>query len=71
MRDGDLDCFLMVLVSADGLTLQCRQPVFRCVATDITQPGWHKWETNDAASPNGDGLSVDWQGELLAETRVP
>ena len=28
-------------VSADGLTLQCRQPVFRCLATDITQPGWH------------------------------
>ena len=21
-------------------TLQCRQPVFRCLATDITQPGW-------------------------------
>ena len=27
-------------LNADGLTLQCRQPVFRCPATDITQPGW-------------------------------
>ena len=25
-------------VSANGTTLQCRQPVFRCLATDITQP---------------------------------
>ena len=58
-------------VSADGSTLQCRQPVFRCLATDITQPGWHKWETNYAANPNGAGLSVDWQGALWAETRVP
>ena len=58
-------------VSADGLTLQCRQPVFRCLATDITQPGWHEWETNYAANPNDAGLSVDWQGALWAETRVP
>ena len=58
-------------VSADGSTLQCRQPVFRCLATDITQRGWHKWETNYAASPNDAGLEVDWQGELWAETRVP
>ena len=58
-------------VSADGSTLQCRQPVFRCLATDITQPGWHKWETNYVANPNGAGLSVDWQGALWAETRVP
>ena len=58
-------------VSADGSTLQCRQPVFRCLATDITQPGWHTWETNYAASPNDAGLVVDWQGELWAETRVP
>ena len=58
-------------VIADGSTLQCRQPVFRCLATDITQPGWHKWETNYAANPNDTGLSVDWQGELWAETRVP
>ena len=58
-------------VSADGLTLQCRQPVFRCLATDITQPGWHKWETNYAANANDAGLSVDWQGALSAEARVP
>ena len=58
-------------VSADGLTLQCRQPVFRCLATDITQPGWHTWQTNYAASPNDAGLAVDWQDALWAETRVP
>ena len=58
-------------VNADGLTLQCRQPVFRCLATDITQPGWHKWQTNYTASPNDAGLAVDWQGALWAETRVP
>ena len=58
-------------VSADGLTLQCRQPVFRCLATDITQPGWHSWETNYAASRNDAGPAVDWQGALWAETRVP
>ena len=58
-------------VSANGSTLQCRQPVFRCLATDITQPGWYKWETNYAANPNDAGLSVDWQGALWAETRVP
>ena len=58
-------------VSADGSTLQCRQPVFRCLATDITQPGWHKWEANYAANPNDSGLAVDWQGALWAETRVP
>ena len=58
-------------VSADGSTLQCRQPVFRCLATDITQPGWHKWETNYAANPNEAGLAVDWQGGIWAITRVP
>ena len=58
-------------VSADGSTLQCRQPVFRCVATDITQPGWHKWETNYAANANDAGFRVEWRGELWAETRVP
>ena len=57
-------------VSANGSTLQCRQPVFRCLATDITQPGWHEWEINYAANPNDAGLSVDWQGALWAETRV-
>ena len=58
-------------VNADGSTLQCRQPVFRCLATDITQPGWHKWQTNYDANPNDAGLVVDWQGELWAQTRVP
>ena len=57
-------------VSANGSTLQCRQPVF-LAETDITQPGWHTWETNYAADPNDAGLEVDWQGELWAETRVP
>ena len=58
-------------VSADGLTLQCRQPVFRCAAKDITKPGWQQWQTNYAASPIDAGVSVDWQGALWAETRVP
>ena len=38
-------------VSADGLTLQCRQPVFRCLAADITQPGWRTVKFNYAAKP--------------------
>ena len=58
-------------LNAAGSTLQCRQPVFRCLATDITQPGWHNWETNYVASPNDAGLAVNWQGVLWAETRVP
>ena len=58
-------------VSADGSTLQCRQPVFRCLATDITQPGWHTWQINYAASRDVAGLVVDWEGALSAETRVP
>ena len=58
-------------VSADGLTLQCGQAVFRCLATDITQPGWHNWQTNYAASRDGAGVAVDWHGALWAETRVP
>ena len=58
-------------VSADGSTLQCRQPVFLCHATDITQPGWHTWGNNYKAKPNGAGLAFDWQGTFWAETRVP
>ena len=58
-------------VSANGSTLQCRQPVVRCLATDITQPRWQKWETNYDANPNDAGLVVDWQGELWVHTRVP
>ena len=54
-----------------GSTVQLRQPVFRCCATDITQPGWHTWETNEAADPNNVGLPENWQGALWAETRVP
>ena len=58
-------------VNAAELTLNCRQPVFRCLETDITQPGWHKWQTNYAASSDGAGLAIDWQGALWPETRVP
>ena len=58
-------------LGADGTTLRLRQAVFRCLATDITQPRWHKWQGNVAADANGAGLSVDWQGTLWAETRVP
>ena len=58
-------------VSADGLTLQCRQPVCRCLAAGITQPGWHNWQTNYVASPNDAGLEVNWQGALWAEARPP
>ena len=58
-------------ISADGSTLQCRQAVFRCLATDITQPGWHDWQTNYAASRQNAGHDVDWHGGLCAETQVP
>ena len=58
-------------VSADLSTLQCRQAVFRCLATDITLPKWHKWQINVAADAIESGHSVDWQGALWAETRVP
>ena len=52
-------------------TLMCRQPVFRCLHTDITRAGWHQWQMNYAASTNGEGVQPDWQGALKAETRVP
>ena len=59
-------------LNADGLTLQCRQAVFRCIATDITKPGWYEWQTNLAADANNQaGLEVDWHGLLWAETRLP
>ena len=45
-------------VSANGSTLQCRQPVFHCIATGLTQPGWNAWETNYDANPNDAGLVV-------------
>ena len=58
-------------VNADGKTLQCRQAVFRCRdGAGMTEPGWHCWEINDVASPNDTGVSVDWQTEVWAETRV-
>ena len=43
-------------VSYDWKTLQCRQPVFRCLKTDITRPGKYKWQTNWNANPNDVGL---------------
>ena len=58
-------------VNVLGSTLQCRQPVFRCLDTDITQAGLHEWQTNHAADANDDGLAPNWQGALQAETRVP
>ena len=58
-------------VNADGKTHQCRQAVFRCRdGADMAEPGWHCWEINDVASPNDTGVSVDWQTEVWAETRV-
>ena len=58
-------------VTANGTTLQCRQPVFRCRKTDPFEPGWHEWEINADADPSGNGISVEWQGALRALTRVP
>ena len=51
-------------VSANGSTRQRCQPVCRCLAADITQPGWHTWETNYDANSNDAGLVVDWQGDF-------
>ena len=48
-------------VSADGSTLQCRQPVFRCLASDITQSGWHTWEVNALASRRSADHDLYWQ----------
>ena len=58
-------------VRDNGSTLECRQPVFRCLHTDITRAGWHQWQMNYAASTNGEGVQPNWQGALQAETRVP
>ena len=58
-------------VSPDRTAFKCRQAVFRCQGRDITQWGWHTWQINHNASPDGTGSSVDWQGELDAETRMP
>ena len=58
-------------LGADGTTLRLRQPVFRCLATDITQPGLHKWQINCAANPDNFCLEEDWQDAFCAETKVP
>ena len=58
-------------VSVDGSILHCRQNVFRCSQTNITQPGLHCWETNGAVSMNNTGFTENWHGELWVETRVP
>ena len=58
-------------ISANGSTLYCLRPVFRCLTSDVTQQGWHLWQTNCATSPMNIGYDVDWRGPLLAETRWP
>ena len=58
-------------VNAEVSTIVCRQPVFRCSAGNITRPGWYNWQTNYNANDHETGLSVNWQGDLWSETRVP
>ena len=58
-------------LGSDGKTYYCRQPVFRCLNEDVTLPGDHVWQTNQAVSENGNGLAARWDGELWAQTRVP
>ena len=58
-------------LTASGGTLLRRQAVFRCFATDITQPGPYKWEINHAASLTNGSSAENWHGDLWAETRVP
>ena len=65
---GTWTAFDSALVGEQGLTLHCRQPVFRCVGKNITQPGWYTWESNWLVSPQGDGIASDWHGGLQAET---
>ena len=50
--------------------VKCRQPVFRCVGANITEAGWHVWQTNQKADQHNNGQSVQWKGKLWAETRV-
>ena len=57
-------------LTADGTTLQCRQPVFRSQGSDITQSGWHNWARNHEASPNHEGLTENWASDLWALTQV-
>ena len=49
-------------------TLLARQPVFRS-DEDITAEGWHTWQTNYSASSDDGQASVEWKGDLSAETR--
>ena len=56
-------------ILACGGTLQCRQPVFRCLAKDITGPGWHLWQKNHVATSDNPGF-VEWDGALSAKTLV-
>ena len=58
-------------VSFNWKRLHCRQPVFCCSMTDITQPGKYMWQTNWNANPNDIGLEPDWQDGPEAETRWP
>ena len=56
-------------VSPDGGYLICRHAVWKC-DTDITQAGWHDWQTNWAATRSDPGFDEQWYGTLQAETRV-
>ena len=58
------------VLSADGKTLECRQPVFRSHdGDDITLQGSHNWQMNDAASVGNDDSEEEWGDFLSAETR--
>ena len=57
--------------SDDGSIPHCRQPVFRCIEKDITQPGWYYWEFNGAANRHDTDFVVEWNGGMWAETQVP
>ena len=69
-EDGDWTAY-DTDVSFDWSTLRCRQPVFRCLETDITRPGKYYWETNHKATQQDAGLETNWQGGPLAETEWP
>ena len=58
-------------VSFNWKKLHCRQPVFRCYMTDITQQGKYMWQTNRNASYYSMGFKQDWQDGPEAETRWP
>ena len=53
-----------------GRTVLCRQAVFRCVGANITEASFYTWQTNYNADKLNPGVSTNWQGNLLAETRV-